>query len=113
MKNENIRSLLPASYRKSDTVTECQEAILDSYPSEITAGDNPYTAFCKKFGFNPNEIKIRDLLAHAELMAGLAGNPTAQSNLKNRLEGKIVDKVEVSNPLAELTDDQLDRIESE
>jgi hypothetical protein len=112
--SKDIRSLLPVGARRANSVTQCQEIILESTPSELTPGiNNPYIEFCNKFGFDPKIVKIRELMAHAGLMAGLSGNPTAQENLKNRLEGKVADKVEVVNPLAELTDDQLDRLENE
>lgn len=107
------RSLMPIGARRADSVTSCQEVILDTLASEWTStkGDNPYIAFCDKFGFDENTTTIRELLSHAELMAGLMGNPTAQANLKNRLEGKLAEKVEVVNPLASLTDEQLDKLE--
>ena len=111
--SKDIRSLMPIGARRADSVTSCQEIILDSLPCELTKGNNPYKEFCEKFGFSPETTTIRELLAHAELMAGLSGNPAAQANLKNRLEGKMAEKVEAENPLALLTDEQLDKIEED
>lgn len=77
--------------------------------SEPCANYLPFARLAEKIGFRPEETTIRKVLAASNLLQIAKGNGNFHTEIRNRLEGKVPDKIELStaSPFDGMTDDDL------
>ena len=98
--------LLPPGARKLDSMKSAFEMLLDCKCSEMEG--KVYRQFCDEFGFDADQLTLREMLAHAAAMKGLGGDVNALKFITETTDGKPRDTEPVENPLKQLTDDELD-----
>ena len=107
MKSLN-QSLLPAGVKGCDSMKAAFEMLLDCKCSEFMGA--PYEKFCNELGVHPNDLTIREALAHAALIKGLSGDVNAQKFVTETTDGKPKDAEVVESPLKQLSDERLDEL---
>ena len=100
------QSLLPQGARMCASMKEAFEMLLDCKCAEMEG--KVYRQFCDEFGFDPDRLTLREMLAHAAAMKGLGGDVNALKFITETTDGKPKDTDPVENPLKQLTDNELD-----
>lgn len=102
------QSLLPPGTKNCDSIKSAIEMLLNCKCSEIEG--KPYKKFCDDFGFDADELTLKELFAHASFMKVLEGDVSAMKFVSETVYGKPKEAEVEENPLKQLTDERLESL---